>query len=53
MDARALILRQERSRRLLYKLLIASLQRAIAGAEHDGVAVAIRNYLRFDMTRFI
>ena len=38
-------------RRLLQHLLVAALQRAVAAAEPDGVAVAVGEHLDLDMAR--
>ena len=49
MDALALLVGEEGRRRLLDQLLVAPLQRAVARAEHDHVAVCVGEHLRLDV----
>ena len=48
-DRGALLVAEERRRRLLDQLLVAPLQRAVAGAGDDDVAVFIGQHLRLDV----
>jgi hypothetical protein len=50
-DRAALLLRQERARRLLDQLLVIALHRALALAEMDQVAVHVAEQLELDVTR--
>ena len=51
MDRLALLVGEERRRRLLDQLLVPALQRAVAGADHDHVAVLVGQHLRLDVPR--
>ncbi|MEY9853649.1 hypothetical protein ABH923_003327 [Leifsonia sp. EB41] len=48
-----LLRREERCGRLLHQLLVAALQRAVAGGDHDDVAVGVREALRLDVARLV
>ena len=48
-DAGALLVGEERRGRLLDQLLVAALQRAVAGADDDDVAVRVGEHLRLDV----
>ena len=52
-DLLALRVGQKRCRRLLHQLLEAALQRAVAGAGDDDVAVLIGDHLRLDVARLV
>ncbi len=51
MDFRALVVGEKRRRRFFHELLVAPLQRAVAGADHDDVAVAVGEDLGLDVAR--
>ncbi|MNC26872.1 hypothetical protein D3C75_750200 [compost metagenome] len=51
MDALALFITEEGCGGFFHQLLVTPLQRAIACAEHDDIAVRIGDHLRFDVTR--
>ena len=51
MDRVALRVGEERRRRLLDQLLVAALQRAVAGADDHDVAVLVGEHLRLDVPR--
>ena len=53
MDLLALRVGQERRGRLLHQLLEAALQRAVAGARDDDVAVLVGDHLRLDVARLV
>ena len=53
MDALALHVRQERRRRLLHQLLVATLQRTVPRAQHHHMALRIGHHLRFHVARLI
>ena len=50
---RALLVGQERRGRLLDQLLVPALQRAVAGADHDHVAVRVGQHLRLDVAGLV
>ena len=52
-DRGALLVGQERRGRLLDELLEAALQRAVAGADDDHVAVRVGQHLRLDVARLV
>ena len=52
-DLLALLVGQERRGRLLDELLEAALQRAVAGARDDDVAVLVGEHLRLDVARLV
>ena len=52
-DALALLVGEERRGRLLDQLLVAPLQRAVAGADDDDVAVRVGEHLRLDVARLV
>ena len=52
-DLLALRVGQERRRRLFHQLLEAALQRAVAGAGDDDVAVLVGDHLRLDVARLV
>ena len=53
MNALALLIGDERRRGFFHQLLVAALQRAVAGADHHHVAVAIGDHLGFDVARAV
>ena len=53
MDLLALRVGQERRGRLLDQLLVAALQRAVAGAGDDDVAVLVGDHLGLDVARLV
>ena len=52
-DAGALLVGEERRGRLLDQLLVAPLQRAVAGADDDHGAVGVGEHLRLDVPRLV
>ena len=52
-DPLALLVGEERRGRLLDELLVAPLQRAVAGADDDDVAVGVGQHLRLDVPRLV
>ena len=50
---RPLLVGEERRGRLLDQLLVAALQRAVAGADDDHVAVLVGEHLRLDVARAV
>ena len=52
-DLGALLVGQERRGRLFDELLVAALQRAVAGADDDDVAVRVGEHLCLDVTRLV
>ena len=48
-----LLRRQERRRRLLHNFLMPPLQRAVAGADDDDLAVGVRQHLGLDVSRSV
>ena len=52
-EAAHLVLGQERRGRLLDQLLVAALQRAVAGGDHDDVAVLVGQALGLDVARLV
>jgi hypothetical protein len=52
-DLRALLVGEERRGRLLDQLLVAALQGAVPGADHDHVAVGVGEHLRLDVARLV
>ena len=52
-QAADLLLGQERRGRLLDQLLVAPLQRAVAGADDDDLAGAVGEHLRLDVARLV
>ena len=52
-DLGPLLVGEERRRRLLDELLVAALQRAVAGGDHDDVAVRVGQALRLDVPRLV
>ncbi|MNI04246.1 hypothetical protein D3C73_571670 [compost metagenome] len=53
MDFLALFIGEERRRCFLDKFLVATLQRAVAGADHQNIAETVRQHLRLDMPRAV
>ena len=52
-DALALRIGQKRGRGLFHQLLVAALQRAIAGAQHAHIAVLVGHHLGFNVPRLV